>query len=150
MGNEKKLILVVDDDTSICKIFKWILEEQGYSVDTAGTGHEALAKASTKAYNLALLDIRLPDMDGTELLSELHKQRPKMVKVMVTGHPSLENSVKSLNLGADTYIIKPVAPEALLKVVRDKLMEQEDAERTSQEQIDEWIAMRIQKLQNEQ
>jgi len=149
VDEEKKSILVVDDDEAILKSFKKILELEGYIVDTAKTGGEAIEKSKDRFYNLALLDIRLPDMEGTKLLVKMHRTTPKMMKIMVTGYPSLENAVEALNLGADAYVIKPVDPEELLRVVEEKLKEQEEAEQMSEEKVAEWIKDRIQKLERE-
>lgn len=68
---EKKSILVVDDDKTILKSLKTLLELEGYSVDTVETGQEAIEKSKTEFYNLALLDIKLQDMEGTELLATM-------------------------------------------------------------------------------
>jgi len=144
---EKKRILIVDDDKEILKTFKNILQSKGYYVDIAETGRDAAEKSRTKYYNLALLDIKLPDVDGTTLLTEMHRDTPRMMKVMVTGYPSLENVAQALNLGADAYIMKPVDPEHLLKVVEQKLKEQENAESMTQEKVVEWIRNRIRKLE---
>lgn len=147
MDEEVKSILIVDDDEAILEVIKEIFEMEGFKVDTASTGREAIEKSEARYYNLALLDIKLPDMEGTELLEKLHKEVPKMMKIMITGYPSLENSVKSLNLGADAYIMKPIEPEELLRVVRKKLKEQEEAERMSKEKMTEWIETRIRKME---
>jgi len=147
LSERKKQILVIDDEDSIRKVFQWILEGQGYEVETAETGMRAIEKFGEKFFNLALLDIRLPDMEGTELLTMLHKRSPKTMKIMVTGYPSQDNAIKSLNVGADAYIVKPVEPTELVKVVEAKLKEQEDAEGMSQEKIDDWITLRLQKLE---
>jgi len=147
MSKENKKILIVDDDQSILKSFKAILQAKGYSIDTAETGKEAIAKADASFYNLALLDIRLPDMEGTKLLTRLHKNTPKMMKIMVTGFPSLENTVESLNMGADAYVMKPVDPKELVRVVEEKLKEQEEVDKMTEEKVAEWIKTRIQKLE---
>lgn len=146
---EKKSILIVDDDKPILQSLKAILQSNGYSIDTAVAGREATEKSEAKFYNLALLDIKLPDMEGTELLTKIHRGTPRMMKIMITGYPLLENAVEALNLGADAYIIKPVKPEKLLKVVKEKLEEQEEAERMSEEKVMEWIGTRIRKLERE-
>lgn len=125
---ERKRILIVDDDETILKSLREILQSEGYYVDAVKTGREAIEKSLVQFYNLALLDIKLPDMEGTELLTKMNTNTPRMMKVMVTGHPSLENAVEALNLGADAYIMKPVNPEELLKVVEEKLRLQEETE----------------------
>jgi len=144
---DRKSILIVDDDKAILKSFKDILQTEGYLVDTAETGQEALEKAEERFYNLVLLDIKLPDIEGTELLVEMHEYTPRMMKVMVTGHATLENAVESLNLGADAYVMKPVKPEELLRVVEEKLREQEEAGKMSEEKVAEWIETRVRKLE---
>jgi len=146
---EKKSILIVDDDKAILKSLKAILQLEGYSVDTAETGSEAIEKSKARFYNLALLDIKLPDMEGTELLTKMQRTIPRMMKIMVTGHANLENAVKALNLGADAYIVKPVNPQKLLKVVEEKLEEQEEAEKMTQEKVTEWIKTRVRKLEKQ-
>ncbi|KYH39473.1 MAG: response regulator receiver domain-containing protein [Candidatus Bathyarchaeota archaeon B26-1] len=143
---EKKSILIVDDDRAILSSLEKILRLGGYSVDTAETGREAIEKAKNRFYNLMLLDIKLPDMEGTELLRAVDETEPKMVKIMVTGYPSLENAVKSLNLGADAYLMKPIDPQELLDVVEKKLKEQEEADIMDAEKVKEWIKTRIQRL----
>lgn len=122
---EKKRILVVDDDRSILQSAKAILKSEGYLVDTAETGREAIEKSEIHTYDLTLLDIKLPDMEGTRLLTEMRMGKPRMRTIMITGYPSLDNTVESLNLGADGYIIKPIDPRKLLEIVREKLWEQE-------------------------
>jgi len=139
----------VDDDKAILKSLKDILLSEGYIVDTAESGREAVKKSEAQFYNIALLDIKLPDMEGTQLLTKIHKQTPQMMKIMITGHASLENAVESLNLGADAYIMKPFDPESLLKVVEEKMKEQEEAERMTEEKVKEWIETRVRKLERE-
>ena len=135
--NEKKSILIVDDDRSILRSFRQILESEGYRTDTAETGREAMRKARDSYFDLALLDIRLPDIEGTELLKTIteevdltHPTSPKMVKIIVTGHATLENAVESLNLGADAYLMKPVEAEKLLRTVEEKLGDKEKSRDT--------------------
>lgn len=132
---EKKYLLVVDDDQAILKSFGWLLEAKGYGVSTAEDAREALEKACAKYYNLALIDIKLPDMEGTELLREFKQINPDMKTVMVTGYATLENAVESLNLGADGYLMKPVTPGRILEMVADKLMEQEMERRFHEEAV---------------
>jgi len=105
-----------------------------------------MEKSSTRFYNLVLLDIMLPDIQGTELLTKMHRTTPKTMKIMITGFPSFDNAVEALNMGADAYLLKPVELEELLSVVKEKLYEQEEAEKMSEEQVADWINFRIQKL----
>ncbi|NIP67339.1 response regulator [Candidatus Bathyarchaeota archaeon] len=150
MTKDKTSILVVEDDPSIRETLSTILQQRGYSADTAKTGKEAIQKSEARFFSLALLDIRLPDIEGTELLTRMHKSLPKMVKIMITGYPSLENAVESLNKGADAYIIKPVKPDKLLEVIEENLKRQRTAEKRTQQKVTEWIKTRAQKLKHEQ
>ncbi|MCX8188517.1 MAG: response regulator [Nitrososphaeria archaeon] len=145
----KSRILVVDDDADILQSLKEILETRGYDVDVAENAQKGLEIARKKFFNLAILDIKLPDMEGTELLAKIHKEKPEMMKIMLTGYPSLDNAVQALNLGADAYLMKPVNPEELLRVVEEKLKEQFEAETMTEEKVAEWIEKRIQKLEQQ-
>ncbi|MGA2884528.1 MAG: response regulator [Halobacteriota archaeon] len=119
----KLTILVVDDDREILTGFMHILSEHGYNVETAETGHEAIEKCKSGSHELALLDINLPDMDGTQLLEQLREIDPKMRTIMVTGDASLDGALRSLILQANAYVLKPVDPDELLKVVSATLNE---------------------------
>ena len=125
MKEKKKTILVIDDDKSILRTFTRILQKDGYEVAVAETGKEALEKAETGRYDLALVDVRLPDMDGIDLLNKMQKTMRETVKIMITGFPSLENGVKALDEGADAYLVKPVRPEELLMLIGEKLKSKE-------------------------
>jgi DNA-binding response OmpR family regulator len=120
LTDNKKNILVIDDDKSILRTFTRILQKSGYQIDVAETGKEALDKAKKKNYDLALIDIRLPDMDGTDLLVKLKQDMNNAIKIMITGFPSLETGVKALDEGADAYLVKPVKPEELIALIEEK------------------------------
>src|SRR5207249_7775043 len=85
-------ILIVDDDRGILKSFKDILEPEGYSVDTAETALEAVEKCKARPYNLAIIDIKLRDVDGTDLLARVHEILPRARKIMITGYRSEEHT----------------------------------------------------------
>jgi len=148
LTESKTRILIVEDDENIRKTMKNILQQRGYETDTAKTGQEAEQKAKAKFYNLALLDIKLPDMEGTQLLAKLHENTPKMVKIMVTGYPSLENAMEALNQGANAYVTKPVKPEKLLALIKEKLEEQRQAEKMTENKVTDWIKTRARKLED--
>ena len=139
---KKASILIVDDDPGILKSFKEILEPEGYSVDTAETGLDALEKCKARSYNLAIIDVKLQDFEGTELLARVHQVLPRARKIVITGYPSLENAVESVNQQADAYIIKPVSPVEFLKVVADNVNKQMEAETTTEEKVVEWVETR--------
>jgi len=147
---ETKSILIVDDDETILAILREILQLDGYIVETAATGKEAIEKSETAFFNLSLLDIKLPDMEGTELITELHKANPQMIKIIITGFPSFDNAVKSLNLGADAYIMKPVNSQELLELVGEKIREQQVASRINEDRVSDWISGKIRQIEREQ
>ena len=146
---EKPIILIVDDDASICETLSTILQQEGYRVDTAKNGKEAIQKAKARFFNLALLDIKLPDMKGTQLLTTINENLPKMRKIMLTGYPALENAVEALNQGADAYIIKPVKPERLLTIIKEQLDKQKQNDKITEEKVTNWIKTRARKLEDQ-
>jgi len=146
----KENILIVDDDPSIRKVLTAILEEKGYNVETVDNGKKAIQKSKIRFYNLALIDIRLPDMRGTELLTQMKQTVPKMMKVMITGYPSLQNAVEALNNGADAYIIKPLDIDNALSVIENLLQKQRDSLKMTQERIVEYIETRAKQLEQEE
>ncbi len=139
----------MEDDKNIRETIKNILQQSGYQTDAVETGQEAERKVKHRYYNLALLDIKLPDMEGTQLLAKLQENTPKMVKIMVTGYPSLENSIEALNEGADAYVTKPVKPAKLLALIKEKLEIQEQAEKMTEGKVTDWIKTRTQQLEVE-
>lgn len=149
-GVEQRAILIVDDDEIIRETIKDLLESKGYAVETAETAKEAMEKSKARTFNLALLDIKLPDMGGTELLKKMHSATPRMMKVMITAHGTLKNAMDSLNFGADAYLLKPINEKELLKTVEEKLREQYAAEAMSEDEVAEWIHTRLQKLKKVQ
>jgi len=144
---KSKSILIVDDDETILAILKEILLLEGYTVETAATGKEAIEKSQTAFFNLSLLDIKLPDMEGTELITELNEINPAMIKIIITGFPSFDNAVRSLNLGADAYILKPVNSEKLLALVSEKMKEQEVASKLDEDKVSNWVKNRVRQIE---
>ena len=117
-------ILVVDDDLDFLKIIKIILENKGYIVDTVPSAFEAISRIKEHYYHATILDIILPDDDGTELLSRILDIHPDIIAIMLTGHSSVRNAVRSLNRGAFAYLEKPLDPDNLLSVIARGLEKQ--------------------------
>lgn len=140
-------ILVVDDEDGIRKTLKKILLKEGYSVDTAKTGAAAIEKSAANVYNLALIDIRLPDMKGTELLTSLGEKTPNIVKIIITGYPSQQNAIEALNRGADNYILKPINIEKTLSIVKTQLKRQREDEKFDQTRVKEYIETQVKQLE---
>jgi DNA-binding NtrC family response regulator len=144
--DQKYRILIVDDDEAIRTTMKAILEDEGYSVESASSGKEAIKKTQEQIYNLALLDIRLPDMEGVELLGKMKDNIPRMRKIMVTGFPSLQNAIEAVNKNADVYLIKPVDVDKLLATVKEQLEKQEEDKKFNEQKVAEFIESRIEEI----
>jgi len=142
-------IIVVDDDESIRKVLAIVLEEKGYTVDTAENGKQAIEKTEKNFYNLGLFDIRLPDIEGTVLLAKVKDTTPRMRKIIVTGYPSLPNAVEALNKGADAYILKPFDMDKVLQTIKEQLKNQEEEKKYGQEKVTEFIETRVKELEEE-
>ena len=136
-------IIIVDDDENIRKTMKTILEDEGYVVDLAATGNEAIEMTQETACNAVLLDIRLPDMEGVELLKLIKDNIPMTRKIMVTGYPSMQNAISALNKNADAYLIKPVDVEKLLIMVKEQLQLRENERKFSEHKVAEFIEKRV-------
>ena len=139
-------ILVVDDDESIRNTLKAIFEDKGYIVDLAATGRLAIKRTEEMAYNVALIDIRLPDMEGVELLKLIKDAVPRTRKIMMTGYPSMQNAITALNKNADGYMIKPVDIEKLLNTVKEQIKLQENEREFTEQKVAEFIETRVKEL----
>lgn len=147
MTQRSHRILIIDDDTEILRVFSKILQLEGYITDTAASGEEALNMAKSSFFDVFLIDIRLPDMEGTEILAELQQSDPTSVKIMVSGQPSTEHAIKALNAGANAFFTKPVDFNILIKNIKDRLQERDSKQRT-EKTLDQWVKLRISKVQS--
>jgi len=147
---EKFRILVVDDDETIRTTLQLALEEEGYIVDTAQNGKEAVGKSQSNFFNLAIVDWRLPDIEGTRLLSNLKETVPKMAKIMLTGYPSMKNAIDSVNSRADAFFEKPVGIAELVKKINELLALQQGEKKYSEAKMTEYIETRVKELRRTQ
>jgi K+-sensing histidine kinase KdpD len=129
-------ILVVDDDLDFLEIIKRILENKGYKVDTVPSADEAISRLKERFYNVAILDISLPDADGTELISSILEIHQDIIAIMLTGHSSVQNAIKSLNRGAFAYLEKPMEPANLFSVI-DRGLEQQRLVKENRQLVEE-------------
>jgi len=114
-------ILIVDDQPAICYSLKRLFESEGLEPLTAKGGHEALKVLKDTIVDIALIDVRMPDMDGLELLSIIKQQNINVQVLMMTAFSSTEKAIEAIRLGAYDYLTKPVDNDELLKIVRDIL-----------------------------
>jgi len=142
---KKEKILIVDDDESLCKTLSAIFRKQDYEVDIAATGQKAQEKVREKSYNIAFLDIKLPDMDGIELMPVFKKEKPDMEVIMITGYASVDNAVNALNTGASAYLIKPLNMDKVLIMIRNLLEKQQLI--TEKQKAEEDLVLALEKAQ---
>jgi DNA-binding response OmpR family regulator len=126
-------ILIVDDEEHIRYSLKRILKRDGYYVVTAESGKVALQLIDEQEFDLALIDIKLTDISGMELLEIIRKNAPDTVVIVLTGYASLETSVESLRQGAHDYLFKPTKPTQLRESIRTGLLERQ--QKLSQRQL---------------
>lgn len=117
----KKNILVVDDDESLVDTFQLLLQGEGYAVETALTAKQALDKTKRSKFDLVILDIVLPDMRGDEVAKELRKNNHNIGIILITGYPSFQDCIDSLNIGIHDILLKPIGPDELLRVTKEAL-----------------------------
>jgi heavy metal response regulator len=128
-------ILVVEDERKLATYLKRGLEEQGYAVDAAYTGGEGLDWAQATSYDLIILDIMLPEMDGVSVCKELRREGNRIPILMLTARDAIEDRVTGLDAGADDYLVKPFALKELLARVRAMTRRSVDASKSPVLQI---------------
>jgi DNA-binding response OmpR family regulator len=131
-----KPILIVDDEKNIRLTLSQALETLGAGIDTASNGEEALKKLKEKEFGLILLDIRMPGMDGMEVLRRVREIRPDIRVIMITAYGTVESAVEAMKMGAVDFLQKPFDPEEVRELVlrvvdREKLDEQKLMDYTS-------------------
>jgi DNA-binding NtrC family response regulator len=146
----KSKILIIDDDENIRRVVTTILRDKGYDVDTAQTGSEAISKSEQNTYDLMLIDIRLPDIDGVEVLARVHDTVPKIRKIMVTGYPTLQNAVAAANRNADAYLMKPFELDKMLETIKEQLEKQKQERKFSEQRVAEFLQTRVEELSTEE
>ena len=146
--SKKEKILIVDDDLALQESLVKILEAEGYYVETAKTGYEAEQKLISQYYNISLIDIRLPDITGTELLSKMNVISPRTKKIVLTGFPDASSAIRAVNEKADAYIVKPFNPVELVELIRVHLNLQLDEMKYTQKKVLEYIQNKVRELDN--
>jgi DNA-binding NtrC family response regulator len=106
-------LLLVDDEPSVLSSLKRVFFEDDYQIHTAGNGKQALALLSEVNFGAALIDLKMPGMDGLTLLKAMRQDHPQVMVIMLTGHGSIQEAVEAVKLGAVDFLEKPYAPEAL-------------------------------------
>jgi DNA-binding NtrC family response regulator len=117
----KGKILVVDDEDIVRTSCSRTLVPEGYEVRLAKNGVEGLQMAAGERFDLVLTDLKMPDMDGIEVLRIIKEKWPETLVIIVTGYQTVDTAVKAIKLGANNYIEKPFTPDALLSAVTEAL-----------------------------
>lgn len=141
MQNTKPKILVVDDEKGLRIGVQRLLEMEGYEVDVAENGTEGIKLGTTKDYDLAVIDLKMPDVDGIEVLKNIKQKFPNTVCFIATAYASYDTAIEATKLGAQSYIPKPFTPEELISELkngyqkRQLLLEEEKWKREREERL---------------
>jgi two-component system alkaline phosphatase synthesis response regulator PhoP len=125
-------ILIIDDEISLRRTLARILQQANLNVTTAGSGQEGLAFLAQQSFDLVYLDIRMPDMNGLEVLKAIHSNYPDLDVVLFTAQPDMNSAVEALRHGATDYLLKPLQPQALIDRTRT-ILSRREKERRKQE-----------------
>ena len=116
-----KSILIIDDEIEICESIKMILEYEDYHVEYTNYPSEGIEKLRSSKYDVLLLDINMPELNGFEVLKKIKSDDKDINVIMISAHSSVENAVKATKLGAFDFIEKPIDRDKLLILVRNAL-----------------------------
>ena len=133
-------VLIVDDEIYIRTTLSFALEKMNLSVDTAASGAEALNKLAEKSYGLMLLDLRMPGIDGMEVLRRVPEIRPEVKVVIITAYGSVEAAVEAMKLGAVDFLQKPFDPEEVRKLV-SSLLDQSSQETSRDQEYEGYLQL---------
>lgn len=122
-------ILIIDDEPNLRRSLALILQRAGYSVNTAENEREVKHYLSAGAYDIVFLDLKMPEVNGMQLLPEIRQMYPEMPVIILTAHATLESAIEAVRKGARDYLLKPVDPEEILSRVKQILAEQEQLKR---------------------
>ena len=133
-------LLIVDDDDRFLSTTRTVMEKQKIAAATAASGAEALRMLSEMMVDVVILDVKMPEMDGIEVLQQIKRQYPMVVVILLTGHASVDSAVTGLKMGAFDYIMKPCDVSLIVQKVRDAGNEKKEREdRVRRDRIDRII-----------
>jgi two-component system alkaline phosphatase synthesis response regulator PhoP len=143
-------VLIIDDEASLRRTLARILQQAMFEVTTAASGQEGLAFLSQQPFDLVYLDIRMPDMNGLEVLKAIHSNYPELDVVLFTAQPDMNSAVEALRYGAIDYLLKPLQPQAFIDRTHDILARRESARRKREIQAQiKTLQVELNKLENE-
>lgn len=135
-------VLVVDDDPNVCKTVGLILKDHGYHVDAYTQPREALMASRRQAYDMSLIDLKMPDMDGTELIRKIREEDDHIGIIIMTAFPDVDSAAEVMRLGARDYVTKPFREEQLLEAA-DRLAHDMGLIYTNEQDLNRLIGQRI-------
>lgn len=125
-AREHPQILIMEDEINLSKGLKMVLEEDGYDVDLAMTGESALEKIGRRYFDLLVADLRLPDIDGMEVIKKVKSSHPHTQAIVITGYPSVSSAVESVKLGVHDYLRKPFSEDDLKQAISEALKKKDE------------------------
>jgi len=133
-------ILVMEDDLSVAKGLEMVLSEEGFDVNLAGTGELALEAFKQKRFDLLVADLRLPDIDGMEVIKQIKAEKPETEVIVITGYGTTATAVEAMKLGVHDFLPKPFTEDQIKKAIDEAL----------QEHVEKPTVAAIQKAQTEE
>lgn len=130
---DRKNVLVIDDEPIVLDSCRRILRQEGFDVNGAFNGREGLKKIEEDKYDAVLVDWKLPEIDGMEVLRIIKKNHPEVIVVMITGYPSVESAVKAMKLGVSDYVSKPFTPDELKETIIKAIEHSREVKKEKQE-----------------
>ncbi len=137
---EKPRLLIIDDNENMRETLEDLLQEMGYETQTAKTALEGIVRAQESFFNVALIDINLPDKTGIEVLERFRDMFPSRMNIMITASTTLKNAVDAVNLGANGYITKPIDIRKLDQKIKECLKKQAKILKTAEQRLNDFIA----------
>ena len=118
-------VLLMEDEMNVAKGLEMVMREEGYEVDLADTGQDALDKLRAREFDLLVADLRLPDMDGMDVVQHVREKRPRTNVVIITGYPSVSSAVQAVKMGVSDYLRKPFTEDEFKTAVKSALEQKE-------------------------
>jgi DNA-binding NtrC family response regulator len=143
---KKGKILIVDDDFGLLESTVLILENEGFFVETASNGKEAENKVMMQFYNVIIIDLKLPDISGIELLTKINSISPRTKKIILTGYPDTSSAINALNEKADAYLVKPFNSNSLINLINENIINQIEELEFTQDKVLQFIQNRVKEL----
>lgn len=135
-------VLVVDDDVQVCKTVGMILEDHGYHVQSFSQPRQALQAVRKKPFDIALIDIKMPDLNGLELVERIREEDPRVAVLVMTAYPDIQTAAETMRLGSRDYITKPFKEEQLLSSV-ERIAQEMGLIYTNEQELNRLIGQRI-------